>query len=157
MSIDVLVNLAPVLDDSFLLEFVAGLMIEWQFLNNFASAAAHYGPTISHVGDVALLPVEESDQTAWSWLVDLAHVGLVKERFFTFLEAHPDGLLHFVGKTKFRKRYLFSLEMKLWRLSLRKSAQSTPPWPSNTPKYAAFFQSTQCSGLLIFRMIATRS
>ena len=123
---EVLVDPSSRIDDSFLLELVASLVIEGQLSDQLTSSGAEDGPTVPNVGNVALPSVEEGDDGAGARLVDLSSIGLVHVSLFALLETGPDGLFHAVGKAESQEGYFLYLEMKVWKLSFRKSSPTMP-------------------------------
>ena len=132
-------------------------MIKRKFSHILPSPWTHNSPTITHICYETLSSIKECYQSTWTRFINFTHIRLIKICFLTFLKTNSYSLLHSIWKTKYQHIYLLYFDMNVWRLSLRKSAQSIPPWPSNTPKYAGFFQSVACSGFEKLRIIATLS
>ena len=139
-----LVYLPTCLIYSLLLIFIACFMVDRKLRNFTSLMSAHNGSTISTISDIKLVAVEKCNHCTGPWMIHFTISGKLDKIFFAFLKTVFQSLGHVIRETWLKKIYLFSFETNMWRLSRKKSAQSTPPCPSNTPKYAAFFHSVQC-------------
>lgn len=56
---NLLIYFPPVVNDPFLLEIVARLMVDGQFFDDLALVRTHYGSTVAHVSHIALVSMEK--------------------------------------------------------------------------------------------------